>query len=107
MAELCNDLNRMFTELNEEQKEEEETHNAIRLQSLMSARDIAANAMVMHEKEACNACPGSQKRKQHVQMYKHHHQEWINLMKQALELQDLPFNENDYDNHLSFSDDDE
>jgi hypothetical protein len=40
-------------------------------------------------------------------MYKHHHQEWINLMKQALELQDLPFNENDYDNHLSFSDDDE
>jgi hypothetical protein len=107
MAELRNDLNRMFTELNEEQKEEEETHKAIRLQSLMSACDIAANAMATHEKEACNACPGSQKRKRHVQMYKHHHQEWINLMKQTLELQDLPFNENDYNDDLSFSVDDE
>mmetsp|Transcript_10834 Transcript_10834/g.19645 ORF Transcript_10834/g.19645 Transcript_10834/m.19645 type:complete len:409 (+) Transcript_10834:178-1404(+) len=101
MADLRSDLNRMWTEMDEERKEEEITHKALRLQSLMSARDIAANSMEKHENEALGAPPGSRKRKRHVQMYKYHKNEWINLMKQTSELQDLPFNESDYDDDPS------
>jgi hypothetical protein len=52
MADLCSDLNRMWTEMDEERNEEEITHKALRLQLLMSARDIAANSMEKHENEA-------------------------------------------------------
>ena len=107
MADLCNDLNGMWTEMEEEQKEEEITHKALRLQSLMSARDIAANSMEKHKNEALDAPPGSRKRKQHIQMYKYHKKEWINLMKQTSELYDLPFNENDHDDDSSLLDEDD
>jgi hypothetical protein len=107
MADLRNDLNRMWTEMEEERKEEEITHKALRLQSLMSARDIAANSMEKHKNEALDAPPGSRKRKRHIQMYKYHKKEWINLMKQTSELHDLPFNENDHDDDSSLLDEDD
>lgn len=106
MAELRSDLNKMLEKMEEARKEEEDTQKAMRLQSLMSARNIAEKSMGEHETEARKADPGSNKRKRHVNMFKHHKQEWLHLTRQTSMLQELSFDENDYDYDLSFSDED-